>query len=89
MSWLPDNVAGNHKVRALSKRGRAECERCLKLGADKMPIASPRYAFNAIMVAIKCETVCLHGDGDHAVEFASLIREKFETEGFTIAPAGG
>jgi UPF0271 protein len=44
---------------------------------------------DAIMVAIKCETVCLHGDGDHAVEFASLIREKLETEGFTIAPAGG
>jgi len=25
--------------------------RCLKLGAEKMPIASPRYAFNAIMVS--------------------------------------
>jgi UPF0271 protein len=43
---------------------------------------------DAIMVAIKCETVCLHGDGDRAVEFASLIREKVETEGINIAPAG-
>jgi len=43
---------------------------------------------DAIMVAIKCETVCLHGDGDHAVEFASLIRKKLETEGINIAPAG-
>ena len=36
---------------ALSERGRIEWERCLKLGADKMPIASPRYAFTAIMIA--------------------------------------
>jgi UPF0271 protein len=43
---------------------------------------------DAIMVAIKCETVCLHGDGDHAVEFAKLIHGKLETEGFTIAPTG-
>jgi 5-oxoprolinase (ATP-hydrolysing) subunit A len=40
----------------------------------------------AIMVAIKCETICLHGDGDHAVEFASLIREKLEAEGVNVAP---
>ena len=44
---------------------------------------------DAIMVAIKCETICLHGDGDHAVEFASLIRSKLEAEGVDIQhPAG-
>jgi UPF0271 protein len=43
---------------------------------------------DAIMVAIKCETVCLHGDGEHAVEFASLIHKKLETEGVKVAPAG-
>jgi UPF0271 protein len=43
---------------------------------------------DAIMVAIKCETICLHGDGDHAVEFACLIRKKLETEGVKVAPAG-
>lgn len=42
-----------------------------------------------IMVKIKCETICLHGDGDHADEFASTLRNKLETEGFSIAPAGG
>ena len=35
---------------------------------------------DAIMVAIKCETICLHGDGEHAVEFASLIRERLDSE---------
>ena len=40
---------------------------------------------DGIMVAIKCETICLHGDGDHAVEFASLIRERLDTQGIKIA----
>jgi UPF0271 protein len=41
---------------------------------------------DAIMVAIKCETICLHGDGDHAVEFARLIRERFDRDGVFIQP---
>ncbi len=40
---------------------------------------------DAIMVAIKCETICLHGDGDHAVEFATLIRDQLVENGITIA----
>ncbi len=39
---------------------------------------------DAIMVAIKCETICLHGDGDHAVEFASLIRERLEADSIVV-----
>jgi len=44
---------------------------------------------DAIMVAIKCETVCLHGDGEHAVEFASLIRKRLEVNGFSVASPEG
>lgn len=44
---------------------------------------------DGIMVAIKSETVCLHGDGDHAVEFASLIRQRLEEEGITVEPPEG
>lgn len=40
---------------------------------------------DAIMVAIKCETICLHGDGDHAVEFARLIRDELENSDISIA----
>lgn len=40
---------------------------------------------DAIMVAIKCETICLHADGDHAVEFAKLIRANLDAEGIKIA----
>jgi UPF0271 protein len=28
---------------------------------------------NNVSVPIKAETICLHGDGDHAVEFATNI----------------
>lgn len=41
---------------------------------------------DAIMVAIKCETICLHGDGEHAVEFASMVRESLESNGIKIQP---
>jgi 5-oxoprolinase (ATP-hydrolysing) subunit A len=29
-------------------------------------------------VAVKADTICLHGDGPHAVEFARAIRHAFE-----------
>jgi UPF0271 protein len=36
-------------------------------------------------VAIRAETVCLHGDGAHAVEFAQLIHGALVAEGVRIA----
>jgi len=44
---------------------------------------------DAIMVAIKSETICLHGDGEHAIEFASTIRESLESNGIKIASPSG
>jgi len=39
-------------------------------------------------IAVKAETVCLHGDGKHAVEFAKLIALRLKKEGIMIkAPA--
>lgn len=39
-------------------------------------------------IPLKAETLCLHGDGLHAVEFAGMIRSKLQSEGITIkAPA--
>ncbi len=39
-------------------------------------------------IPLKAETLCLHGDGSHAVEFAKLINEKLEAEGITIKAPG-
>ncbi|TCD27013.1 LamB/YcsF family protein [Pedobacter psychrodurus] len=39
-------------------------------------------------IAVKAETVCLHGDGTHAVAFTKLIAERLKKEGIIIkAPA--
>jgi len=35
-------------------------------------------------IPLKAETLCLHGDGVHAVEFAKMIRSKLQSEGVTI-----
>ena len=35
-------------------------------------------------VALSAETLCLHGDGAHALEFAVAIRNAFEQQGITM-----
>lgn len=35
-------------------------------------------------IPLKAETLCIHGDGLHAVEFAKTINEKLKAEGITI-----
>lgn len=34
--------------------------------------------------AVRAETVCLHGDGDHALSFARTLRERFAGEGISV-----
>ncbi|GLI08155.1 UPF0271 protein YcsF [Paenibacillus tyrfis] len=38
-------------------------------------------------VPILAETICIHGDGKHAVEFARGIRDMLQAEGITLVPA--
>ncbi len=35
-------------------------------------------------IDLKAETLCLHGDGAHAVDFAKMINEKLKSEGIAI-----
>jgi UPF0271 protein len=39
---------------------------------------------NKKTINLKAETLCLHGDGAHAVEFAKMINQKLKSEGITI-----
>src|ERR1700761_9401697 len=39
---------------------------------------------NKKAIPLKAETLCLHGDGKHAVEFAKMINERLKKEGVTI-----
>ncbi|MGB8664501.1 MAG: 5-oxoprolinase subunit PxpA [Serratia inhibens] len=35
--------------------------------------------------AVRAETVCLHGDGEHALSFARTLRERFAVEGINVS----
>lgn len=39
-------------------------------------------------IAIRVDTICIHGDGAHPAEFAQRLRTGFEAEGIAIRPLG-
>lgn len=39
---------------------------------------------DGVMLTVKADTICLHGDGPNAVEFAKTIRSALSTSGFAI-----
>ena len=39
-------------------------------------------------VAIRADTICIHGDGAHAAEFARALRDGFEREGVEVRAPG-
>jgi UPF0271 protein len=44
-------------------------------------------AIDGSVVAVNAQTVCLHGDGPHALAFARRIRERLTAEGIAIVAA--
>ena len=43
-------------------------------------------ATDGAVIPVRAETICLHGDGAHAVQFARAIRAELERKGVTIQP---
>jgi 5-oxoprolinase (ATP-hydrolysing) subunit A len=39
-------------------------------------------------IAIKVDTICIHGDGPHAAEFAERLRKAFEAERIGVRSIG-
>ena len=39
-------------------------------------------------IPIKADTICIHGDGPHAVEFAKQLRAEFEAAGVEVRAVG-
>jgi UPF0271 protein len=39
-------------------------------------------------VEVRADTICIHGDGPHAVEFARVIRTRLEGSGIEVGPVG-
>lgn len=40
------------------------------------------------IITIKADSICVHGDNEHALEFVKLIRAKLEENGIDIKPIG-
>ncbi len=43
-------------------------------------------ATDGTAVAVKADTICIHGDGPHAVAFAKAIRRELDTRSITVRP---
>ena len=56
-------------------------EHVLRMVRDQMVIAT-----DGSVVPIDAETICIHGDGAHAVEFAAAIHDALTKEGIQIGP---
>jgi UPF0271 protein len=39
-------------------------------------------------VEVRADTICIHGDGPHALPFVKLIRERFAASGIEVRPVG-
>jgi UPF0271 protein len=64
---------------ALLKDDAAAIEQVLLMVKEQQVIAT-----NGKKIPIKAETICLHGDGEHAVAFAKMITQKLKAEGITL-----
>jgi UPF0271 protein len=45
-------------------------------------------ALDGSTLRLQADTVCLHGDGAHALELARLLRQTLTTQGITVRAMG-
>jgi UPF0271 protein len=45
-------------------------------------------SLQGVDVDVRADTICIHGDGLHALEFARMIRARFEESGIEVKPVG-
>jgi 5-oxoprolinase (ATP-hydrolysing) subunit A len=45
-------------------------------------------AIDGTDIPLRADTICIHGDGPHAAEFASALRSAFERAGIAVKAVG-
>lgn len=55
----------------------------------KMVTKGKVTAINGEEINISADTICVHGDGEHALEFVKQIRKQLSTVGVEIVTLGG
>jgi len=66
---------------ALVANDRDACEQAISMVSDRR-----LWASDGSWVAINPQTLCLHGDGPHAVPFASQVRAALANAGVAVLP---
>ncbi|WP_225781088.1 5-oxoprolinase subunit PxpA [Xenophilus sp. Marseille-Q4582] len=80
--YLPDgSLVPRGQPGALIEDEEAALAQTLSLVRDRAVTA-----IDGSRVAVNAQSVCLHGDGAHALAFARRIRERLTAEGIAIAP---
>ena len=72
------------KPHALITRTNDAVEQVIRMVKEKTVISE-----NGKTVNIKAETICIHGDSEHAIPFGKEIRTSLEREGITIKAFNG
>ena len=52
--------------------------------ALKMVLENKVISKNGKIIDLKADTICVHGDGEHALEFVTQIRNELMKEGIDI-----
>ena len=79
-TYQPDgNLTARSEPDALIETTEQACEQVLEMVGSQTVTA-----MNGEKVSIKAETICLHGDGKHALDFARAIKRKLAENNISI-----
>ncbi len=80
--YMPDgSLVPRTKSGALIEDPELAADRALKIVRDKRI-----EAVDGSLIDIEADSLCVHGDGEHALETVTAARAALENAGFTIAP---
>lgn len=68
-----------NEANALLKDDQAAIAQVLMMAKEQQV-----YSVHQQKIAIKAETICIHGDGEHAVSFARMIAEQLKNAGIIL-----
>jgi UPF0271 protein len=81
-TYSPDgNLTPRSEPNALITDVAAAAEQAIAMASRGTVVATDGKA-----LAIRADTICIHGDGEHALEFAEAIYTKLISSGISIRP---
>ena len=83
-NYMPDgSLVSRRRNDAFVHDANEAVERAIRMARD-----SKVRAVDGSDIDIRVDTICIHGDGAHAAEFAKRLRSGFEAAGIAVRPVG-